>query len=130
MNEAYLDWRCVQVSYLSNEKYGSWLGIQRGIATLLWAGRGQEGDVLMNRLRLGIPNWEERTQHQRFAEWAKTHGYPFGLAKSQHRVRDRLVTELHLRVVTQSEWERVTFAEVHEAVAWALDAERFLGSFI
>lgn len=90
---------------------------------------GAGGTLGPDGLRLGIPNWEERTKHQRFAERAKTHGYPLGFAKSQYRVRDRLVEEMRGRVEGLGGEERAAFALAHEAIAWALDAERFLGSF-
>ena len=78
---------------------------------------------------VGIPNWEERTKHQRFSERVKTHGYPLGFAKSQHSVRDRLVDEQRSRIDGLSEEARLEHSAAHEAVAWALDAERVLGSF-
>jgi hypothetical protein len=34
------------------------------------------GTVGSGGVVMGEPNWEERTQDQRFAEKAKTHGYP------------------------------------------------------
>jgi hypothetical protein len=87
------------------------------------------GTVGPNGVVKGEPNWEARTKDQRFAEKVKTHGYPLGLAKSTHWRRDRLVAELHERASTMTLAERAVYHATHEAVAWALDAERFLGSF-
>jgi hypothetical protein len=87
------------------------------------------GTVGPGSVVMGEPNWEERTQDQRFAEKAKTHGYPLGLAKSTHKKRNRLVAEIRDRVERMHPAERAVHHAVHEGVAWALDAERFLGSF-
>jgi hypothetical protein len=87
------------------------------------------GTVGSGGVVMGEPNWEERTQDQRFAEKAKTHGYPLGLAKSTHWRRDRLVAELQERASKMTPADRAVHHAIHEAVAWALDAERFLGSF-
>lgn len=80
-------------------------------------------------LTLGIPHWEEQTKDQRFSERAKTYGYPLGFAKTQLNVRDRLEEEQRSQVNAADSEARAAFAAAHEAVAWALDAERFLGSF-
>ena len=78
---------------------------------------------------MGIPNWAEQTKDQRFSQKVRTHGYPLGLAKSTRWRRDRLITDLQDQVSRMSPNARAVHESVHEALAWALDAERFLGSF-
>lgn len=78
---------------------------------------GPDGTVIA-----GEPGWEERTKDQRLSEKAKTHGWPPGLAKSMRWRRDRLVAEHRDRADLSRD-------EAIEALAWALDAERFLGAF-
>jgi uncharacterized protein YjbI with pentapeptide repeats len=87
------------------------------------------GTIGPNGLRLGMPTWDERTRHQRFGERAKTHGYPLGFAKSQLAVRRQLLESMRARIQALNEEDRVAAERAREAVAWALDAERFLGSF-
>ena len=77
----------------------------------------------------GISNWEDRTKDQRFSEKVTTHGYPLGLAKSTRWKRDRLLVDYQQRLEQMSAGERAVHQAVHDAVAWALDAERFLGNF-
>lgn len=78
---------------------------------------GPDGTVIA-----GEPDWEARTRDQRFAEKARTHGWPPGLAKSTRWRRDRLVAADRERAEPGRE-------AAIEALAWALDAERFLGAF-
>jgi hypothetical protein len=80
-------------------------------------------------LVLGMPNWEERTRHQRLSEKVKSHGYPLGFGKSQVHLRVSLLEDQRARTDTAGDEDRVRHMAAHEAVAWALDAERFLGSF-
>ncbi len=80
-------------------------------------------------LHLGLPNWEERTKDQRPSERIRSHGYPFGFAKSQWHLRQRLLERFRRRVQSSSREGRHELREVHEAVARALDWERMLGSF-
>lgn len=87
------------------------------------------GTIGQNGVITGQPNWEERTKDQRFAEKVKTHGYPAGLAKSTRWKRDALVAALSERVDQMDPAERAIHDQIHEALAWSLDAERFLGSF-
>ena len=87
------------------------------------------GTIAGGGVTKGAPNWEDRTRHQRFAQKVRTHGYPPGLAKSTRAKRDRLLGELQERLRRTSPAERSIHHAVHEALAWALDAERFLGSF-
>lgn len=77
----------------------------------------------------GVPNWEEATRHQRMSEKAKTHGYPPGLAKSTRWPRDALLAAERERLERSSPEERAARDAAHEALAWALDAEHFLGAF-
>ncbi len=102
--------------------------IERIIRHLVEDG-GAGGTVDPEGLSLGIPNWEEQTKDRRFAERVKTHGYPLGFAKTQLRVRDRLVEAQRTRVEAADIQGRDAYANAHDAVAWVLDAERFLGSF-
>jgi len=87
------------------------------------------GTVGPHGATVGIPNWAETTQDQRFSQKVRTHGYPLGLAKSTRWRRDRLVANLEERVSAMSPEEEAVHDATHEALAWALDAERFLGSF-
>ncbi len=87
------------------------------------------GTIGPDGLRLGMPNWEERTKHQRFSERIKTHGYPLGFVKSQNATREHLVETMGERVEALGEEEREAAEQAREAMAWALDAERTLGSF-
>ncbi len=77
----------------------------------------------------GMPNWEERTKDQRFADKIKTHGYPLGLAKSAMAKQNRRRAELKDRVITLSAAERAEFDAAFEALAYAIDAQRFLGNY-
>lgn len=73
----------------------------------------------------GYPDWEERTKDQQFSEKMKTHGWPPGLAKSTRWKRERLAQEVRARVQSLSPEKD----DARKALAWALDAERFLGAF-
>ena len=77
----------------------------------------------------GMPNWEERTKDQRFAEKCKTHGYPLGLSKSARATQTRRSAELKDRVIAMSGEERVAYDAAFEALAYAIDAQRFLGNY-
>jgi hypothetical protein len=87
------------------------------------------GDAHPVEATTGLPQWEARTRDQRFAEKVRTHGYPLGLAKGTFAQRDRLLAAHHQRVGNATAEQRAVYDAVHEALAWALDAERFLGSF-
>lgn len=78
---------------------------------------GPDGTVVA-----GEPDWEERTKDQRFSEKIRTHGWPPGLAKSTRWTRERLVAEARER-------DDPSRDAAIDALAWALDAERFLGAF-
>lgn len=85
---------------------------------------GPDGEVVA-----GIPDWEEATKDQRFAEKAKTHGWPMGLAKSARWKREALLAAERANRLLLPEEEVAGRDAAREALAWALDAERFLGSF-
>lgn len=78
---------------------------------------------------VGIPNWHERTADQRPSERITTHGYPFGFAKSQWHLRDKLIQRFRIRLKDLGTEQKHDLLRVHEAVARALDTERLLGSF-
>ena len=60
---------------------------------------------------------------------AATHGYPFGYARSQWLLRDRLRARQQRLSGNRQESESLADAASHEAMARALDWERLLGSF-
>jgi len=95
----------------------------------LFAEGGAEGTLGPDGLRLGIPDWEERTKDLRPSDRAWTHGYPLGFAKTQWRLRDRLGLRLRERARRLGQEDKVALVRAHEAVARALDWERLLGSF-
>lgn len=80
-------------------------------------------------VRVGVPDWEEVTKDQRFAEKVKTHGWPPGLGKSTRWMRDGMAAGEDVLRQSMSDDERARQDAIHKAVAWSLDAERFLGSF-
>lgn len=88
------------------------------------ASTGPDGEVVAGR-----PNWEEATKDQRFSEKMKTHGWPMGLAKSTWWKRDGLVAAERADRLVCPPAERERRDAAREALAWAVDAERFLGSF-
>lgn len=90
---------------------------------------GAGGTIGPDGVSLGIPNWEERTKDQRFSERVKTHGYPLGFAKSQWHLRDRLRERRRTENAALAEEQKLEAERVHDVVAFALDAERVLGSF-
>lgn len=73
--------------------------------------------------------WVELTADKRPSNRLKRHGYPFGFAKSQWRLRDRLAARFKQRVPQMAFQERVELLRAHEAVTRALESERLLGSF-
>ncbi len=73
---------------------------------------------------VGIPDWHEQTADQRPSERIKTHGYPFGFAKSQWHLRDRLIQRFRTRLNDLDTAQKQELFGVHEAVARALDTER------
>ena len=75
-----------------------------------------------------IRTWDEQTRHLRFAEKVKLHGYPGGLANTTRWRRDRRVAMYRERIASLTEREVVAREAVHEAMAYAVDAECFLGS--
>lgn len=77
----------------------------------------------------GVPNWLDATKDQRMSEKATAHGYPPGLAKSTRRHREDLVAAEQERLAPLAPEVRDASNAAHEALAWALDAERFLGAF-
>ena len=87
------------------------------------------GMVGPDGLTLGIPNWEERTKHLRPSERVKTHGYPLGFAKGQQALRDGVMERYFGQVSACGGDEAARHQLAHDAVARALDWERFLGSF-
>lgn len=87
------------------------------------------GTISADGVTMGMPNWEERTKDQRFAEKWKTHGYPLGLAKSARATQARRSAELKDRVIAMSVEERAEFDAAFEALAYAIDAQRFLGNY-
>jgi hypothetical protein len=80
-------------------------------------------------LRLGEANWHERAKDQRLSVKVRSHGYPLGLAKSNRMTREHLLADLQERLEQLSPAAYARHRAAHEALAWALDAERFLGSF-
>lgn len=73
--------------------------------------------------------WAEMTADKRPSNRLKRHGYPFGFAKSQWRLRDRLAVRFKQRVPQMAFQERVELVRAHEALTRALESERLLGSF-
>jgi hypothetical protein len=76
-----------------------------------------------------MPRWEDPTKGPRPSQRAATHGYPFGFAKSQWLLRDRLLARMQQSANHRGDHERAEAAAAHEAVLRALDWERLLGSF-
>lgn len=87
------------------------------------------GTIGPDGVSTGMPNWEERTKDQRFAQKVRTHGYPLGLAKSTLSMEARLVAKLKYEVITMNADERTAFNAAFEALAHAIDAQRFLGNY-
>lgn len=75
-----------------------------------------------------IHTWDELTRHLRFAEKVKLHRYPGGLANTTRWRRDQMTVAHRRGLERLVESERMAAAAIHEAMAYALDAERFLGS--
>lgn len=90
---------------------------------------GAGGTIGPEGLHLGMPNWAERTKQLRPSERITTHGYPFGFAKSQWQLRDRMLVRYRQRIEGAVEGGQAAWVAAHEAVARALDWERLLGSF-
>jgi hypothetical protein len=76
-----------------------------------------------------MPHWEDPVKGQRPSQRAATNGYPFGFAKSQWLLRDRLLAQMQLLSARKHASEQMEDAAGHEAIARALDWERLLGSF-
>lgn len=76
-----------------------------------------------------LSHGDDPVRRLRPAQRAATHGYPFGFAKSQWRLRDRLLARKQHQSTRLSKSEQVESAASHEAVTRALDWERLLGSF-
>lgn len=75
-----------------------------------------------------IHTWDEQTRHLRFAEKVRLYRYPGGLANTTRWRRDQMGTAYHKRIAGLVEPARSQSFAIHEAMAYAIDAERFLGS--
>lgn len=89
--------------------------------------RAPETGAVRPRIR-PIHTWDEQTKHLRFAEKVKLHRYPGGLANTTRWRRDQMVAAYRQRLTAMEEPIRADANAVHEALAYAIDAERFLGS--
>lgn len=65
---------------------------------------------------------------RRFAERSATHPYPTGFARRAQWMRDDLMIAQRMRVEHMQPDAYAAHRAAHDALAWALDAERFLGS--
>lgn len=75
-----------------------------------------------------IHSWDEQTRHLRFAEKVKLHRYPGGFANTTRWRREQMLAAHRRQLEGLDEPAVVEATAIHEAVAYALDAERFLGS--
>ena len=87
-----------------------------------WPGMNAESPVP------AVHPWSDESREERYADRAARHGFPPGLAKSARNLRDTLRSYEQVRNQAMPGDDRVDQEAVHEALAWALDAERFLGS--
>jgi hypothetical protein len=76
-----------------------------------------------------MPSFEDPMKGPRPSQRAVTLGYPFGFAKSQWLLRDRLLVRMWQATNHCDDHESMEAALAHEAVVRALDWERLLGSF-
>ncbi len=105
--------------------------IMREVENLLRAAREQPAETPAMNVESPVPAvhpWRDESRGQRYADRAAGHGFPPGLAKSARNLRDTLRSYEQVRNQAMPGDDRVDQEAVHEALAWALDAERFLGS--
>ena len=83
----------------------------------------------INRQRVRpIRTWDEQTRHLRFADKVKLHRYPGGLANTTRWRHGQRVSAHRQRIEGLGKPAQAEAEAIHEAMAYALDAERFLGS--
>ncbi len=103
----------------------------REVEDLLRDAREQRVEAPVMNVESPVPAvhpWKHASHGERYAQRAAGHGYPPGLAKSARNLRDTLRSYEQVRGQAMPGDDRVDQEAAHEALAWALDAERFLGS--
>lgn len=73
--------------------------------------------------------WKQRKDRQRFGERATTCGNPLGYARSIMNLRDTLGAYQAARFQAMPTEQRADHAVTLDVLAWAIEAERFLGTF-
>lgn len=76
-----------------------------------------------------VPFQEKRVGDLRYSQQAKIHGNPWGMSKGVRMLRTRLIEEHQQRLARASSDAHVATYKATDALAYALDAERLLGSF-
>ena len=72
--------------------------------------------------------WSRSREEQRFGERAGSGGNPLAFARSTMNLRDALTAYQAARFQAMDLDERTEHAAILDALAWAIEAERFLGT--
>lgn len=76
-----------------------------------------------------VPFFEKRVGDLRYSQQAKIHGNPAGLAKGTRIKRQRRIEEFRHEVGSLGSEDQTAHFDALDALGFALDAERLLGSF-